>query len=162
MLPPLYFANPISTPLLPTPTRDPNHKPNNNNYKHTTKSLSPCTRDCLTRRLEAIHKTLGPRKPGSAVQATEISRLRRELEGGMCRERRRLVEGYVRGIADPWKRAATEVYLAQYAGFVIRGDGYLDFGTGGWEMENEKKREGNGGRKRVWGDWGGLGECVLM
>lgn len=38
---------------------------------------------------------------------------------------------YVWGIRDPWKKAATELYLARYPGFVMRGDGRLDYGTRG-------------------------------
>ncbi len=53
----------------------------------------------------------------------------------MTRARRQQVEVYVAGIRDPWKKACMELYLAKYPGFVMRGDGRLDFGTRGRDIE---------------------------
>jgi hypothetical protein len=66
------------------------------------------------------------------------------------------LELYVSGIRDPWKRAAAELYLARYPGFVMRGDGKLDYGTRGREMHVK------GGILKVRWDWGILGRCGVM
>lgn len=68
----------------------------------------------------------------------------------MTRRRREQVEMYVRGIRDPWKKAASELYLARYPGLVMRGDGRLDYGTRG------KDGDDRGGHLE--GKWG----CGVM
>ena len=55
------------------------------------------------------------------------------------------------GIEDPKKRAATELYLARYAGFKIRRDGRLDFG-----VEEDRSSVEKCERKLK------LGYCVVM
>jgi hypothetical protein len=70
----------------------------------------------------------------------------------MTRERREQVEIYVAGLRDPWKRACAELYLARYPGFVMGGDGRLDYGT----------REGEGGEGRRGWTWSRLGGCGMM
>ena len=74
----------------------------------------------------------------------------------MSRARRQQVEIYVAGIRDPWKKSCAEFYLARYPGFVMRGDGRLDYGT--WGRETEA-----GGRflSRKWG-LGRIGGCGVM
>jgi hypothetical protein len=69
----------------------------------------------------------------------------------MSRERRLKVQNYVLGIKDQKKKAATELYLARYAGFKIQGDGRLEFG-----IEDEKPR----GEKC--GKGSGRGSCAVM
>ena len=70
----------------------------------------------------------------------------------MTRARRLQIEVYVAGIRDPWKKAATELYLARYPGFVMRGDGRLDFGTRKAEQE----------RKAGLVKWDWMGGCGVM
>lgn len=66
--------------------------------------------------------------PRSPFEARDIQALRQELEAGMSRDRREQLQYYVLQIQDTRKRKATEVYLARYPGFVMYGDGKLDFG----------------------------------
>ena len=73
----------------------------------------------------------------------------------MTRARREQVEVYVAGIRDPWKKACTELYLARYPGFVMRGDGRLDYGTRG------RDKEVRGVLKWKW-DCGEIRGCGVM
>lgn len=66
------------------------------------------------------------------------------------------MEIYVAGIQGPWKKACTELYLARYPGFVMRGDGKLDYGTRGRETEV------GGGYLKDKEDWGVFGNCGVM
>lgn len=64
----------------------------------------------------------------SPFEAREIQILRQELEEGMSRDRREQTQYYVLQIQDMRKRKAMELYLARYSGFVMYGDGRLDYG----------------------------------
>lgn len=66
------------------------------------------------------------------------------------------MEIYVAEIHDPWKKACAELYLARYPGFVMRGDGRLDFGTRG------REREVKAGILKGKRDWSMLGGCGIM
>ncbi|KAH7311812.1 hypothetical protein BKA65DRAFT_517616 [Rhexocercosporidium sp. MPI-PUGE-AT-0058] len=71
----------------------------------------------------------------------DIVKLRKELERGMSRERRQMMQFYILSIADRSKRAAAELYLARYKGFVLGPDGSLGFGLeegGGFGGEDER------------------------
>jgi hypothetical protein len=103
----------------------------------------------LTTHLTHIHAYLGRRQFRSPFLAHNIVLLQHELEKGMSRERREEVEVYVNGMEDPWKKAATELYLARYPGFVMGWDGRLDLGTRELGEEGVK----DGGRE---------GGCVVM
>lgn len=90
----------------------------------------------------------------SPFLARDLEKLQHELEAGMTQARRLQVEVYVAGIRDPWKKATTELYLARYPGFVMRGDGRLDFGT------RKAGQVGKGGSVK-W-DWRAKGGCGVM
>ena len=103
-----------------------------------------------------MHSHLGPKRLRSPFLARDIALLQQELETGMSRARRQQVEMYVSDIHDPLKKACAELYLARYPGFVMRGDGRLDFGTRGREREVKA-----GVLKGKW-NWGMLGGCGIM
>jgi hypothetical protein len=143
-LPPLYVANPTPPPPIHFSVSSfaaPNPGP-----------ISPF----LIAQLKRVHDRLGPKKIRSPFLARDIARLQWELGGGMTRARRQQVEVYVAGIRDPWRKACAELYLARYPGFVMRGDGRLDYGTRGRDEEI-------GGRvlKGKW-DCGEIGGCGVM
>ncbi len=56
--------------------------------------------------------------------------LRKELERGMDRDRREQMRCFVTGLKDEEQRRAAEMYLARYPGFVLDGEGKLDYGVG--------------------------------
>ncbi|PVH75590.1 hypothetical protein DL98DRAFT_368645, partial [Cadophora sp. DSE1049] len=88
-------------------------------------TLRPSTLTKLTRALT----TLGIPHSHTPFLNHDIVKLRKELEAGMSRERRQAMQFYILGIRDPGKRAAAELYLARYKGFVVGVDGRLGFGT---------------------------------
>jgi hypothetical protein len=60
----------------------------------------------------------------------DVGALRKELEGGMSRDRRKLMQRFVRRLKDKRQRHAAELYLARYPGFVLDVEGKLDYGVG--------------------------------
>ncbi|KAK0105531.1 hypothetical protein ONS95_004109 [Cadophora gregata] len=90
-----------------------------------TFTIRPSTLTKLTRALTS----LGTPHTHSPFLNHDIVKLRKELEAGMSRERRQAMQFYILGIRGPRKRAAAEVYLARYKGFVFGVDGRLGFGT---------------------------------
>ncbi|CAN5951405.1 unnamed protein product [Sphagnum jensenii] len=141
-LPPLYIAPPDRSPST--------------TVAGASLSAPPPISPVLVAQLERVHGRLGPTRFRSPCRARDIRALREELEGGMTRERREQVEIYVAGLRDPWKRACAELYLARYPGFVMGGDGRLDYGT----REEEGGLKGDEGR-RGW-TWSRLGGCGVM
>jgi hypothetical protein len=73
---------------------------------------------------------LGYMKPRSAFIGRDINTLRTELDGGMSRDKREQMQIFVAGLEDKRQRRAAEVYLARYPGFVLDGEGKLDYGVG--------------------------------
>jgi hypothetical protein len=69
-------------------------------------------------------------KPRSEGLSRDINALRNELEEGMSRDRRKQMLLFVIELNDENQRRAAEVYLARYPGFVLDGDGKLDYGVG--------------------------------
>ncbi|KAH7390426.1 hypothetical protein BKA64DRAFT_710977 [Cadophora sp. MPI-SDFR-AT-0126] len=102
-------------------------------------TLRPSTLTKLTRALT----TLGTPQSHTPFLNHDIVKLRRELESGMSRERRQAMQFYILGVRDPGKRAAAELYLARYKGFVVGVDGRLGFG-----IEEGKYGEGSEGGER--------------
>lgn len=78
--------------------------------------------------------------PRSPFEGREILLLRAELEAGMSKDRREQMQYYVVQIQDLRKRKATELYLARYPGFIMYGDGRLDYGL----AEMDVKDDGHG------------------
>jgi hypothetical protein len=103
-----------------------------------------------------VHSPLGSKKFRSPFLAGDIELLQHELENGMTRARRQQVELYVAAIHDPWKKACTELYLALYLRFVMRGDGKLDYGMRSRESEARSRP-----LKGKWA-WGTFGSCIPM
>ena len=73
---------------------------------------------------------LGAMKPRSPFVARDVNALRKELEGGMSRDRREQMRLFVAELKDKRQRRAAEVYLARYPGFVLDDEGKLDYGIG--------------------------------
>ncbi|KAE9365019.1 hypothetical protein N431DRAFT_563060 [Stipitochalara longipes BDJ] len=73
---------------------------------------------------------LGPMKLRSSPIAHGIDVLRTELEERMSKERREQMRLFVMELKDNRQRRAAEVYLARYPGFVLDGEGKLDYGVG--------------------------------
>ena len=69
-------------------------------------------------------------KPRSEGIGHDITALKSELEEGMSRDRREQMRLFVMGLKDERQRRAAEVYLARYPGFVLDGEGKLDYGVG--------------------------------
>lgn len=69
-------------------------------------------------------------KPRSPFIGRDVNALRRELEGGMSRDRREQMRLFVADLKDKRQKLAAEVYLARYPGFVLDGEGRLDYGIG--------------------------------
>ena len=69
-------------------------------------------------------------KPRSEAVGRDITALRNELEEDISRDRRALMELFVMGLKEESQRRAVEVYLARYPGFVLDGEGKLDYGVG--------------------------------
>ncbi|KAH9218187.1 hypothetical protein DL95DRAFT_294087 [Leptodontidium sp. 2 PMI_412] len=132
-LPPLYITS------SPSPTSQ-------------TPSLRPSTIGKLARSLT----DLGTPHTHTPFLNGDIVKLRKELESGMSRERRQLMQFYILSIADKRKRAAAELYLARYKGFVLGADGRLGFGLEeGIGVSGEDESAGSNG---VTGDGGREGE----
>ncbi|KAG4431670.1 hypothetical protein IFR05_012853 [Cadophora sp. M221] len=131
-LPPLYISS------SPSPTSQ-------------TPSLHPSTIEKLERSLT----DLGTLHTHTPFLNRDIVKLRKELESGMSRERRQVMQFYILGIADKRKRAAAELYLARYKGFVFGADGRLGFGLEeGFGVGGE---DGSAGSNRVGEMEGGQG-----
>ncbi|KAG9231358.1 hypothetical protein BJ875DRAFT_122856 [Amylocarpus encephaloides] len=60
--------------------------------------------------------------------AREVGGLRRELSGGMSRDRKELMRQHVLGLRTERERRVAELYLARYPGFVLDENGKLDYG----------------------------------
>ncbi|PMD31834.1 hypothetical protein L207DRAFT_572593 [Hyaloscypha variabilis F] len=75
-------------------------------------------------------ESLGSMKPRSEGLSRDINALRNELEEGMSRDRRDQMLLFVIELNDENQRRAAEVYLARYPGFVLDGDGKLDYRVG--------------------------------
>ncbi|KAL2062538.1 hypothetical protein VTL71DRAFT_6804 [Oculimacula yallundae] len=103
-------------------------------------SIQPSTITKLTRALA----DLGTPHTHTPFVNKDIVTLRKELEGGMTRERRQVMQFYILRISDTRKRAAAEFYLARYKGFTLGVDGRLGFGlergsgVGGEEEQPER------------------------
>ena len=62
-------------------------------------------------------------KPRMPYIGRDVDALRKELEGGMSRDRRKLMRRFVRRMKDKRERRAAELYLARYPGFVLDVEG---------------------------------------
>jgi hypothetical protein len=109
-LPPLYFSTISSYPST-----------------NTTKPTAPdiLRKSTYAHLLLALHD-LGPERARSAFLAHELTLLRKELEYGMSEERKERMMFYLLGIENQRVRAATELYLAKFPGFMFDERGRLD------------------------------------
>jgi hypothetical protein len=73
---------------------------------------------------------LGAMKQRSPFIGRDVNALRKELEGGMSRDRREQMRLFVADLKDKRQRLAAEVYWARYPEFVLEGEGKLDYGIG--------------------------------
>jgi hypothetical protein len=89
-------------------------------------------------------------KPRLPYIGRDVDALRKELEGGMSRDRRKRMRRFVKRLQDKRQRRAAELYLARYPGFVLDVEGKLDYGVG-TRMAVEKDEP------KIWG-----GCCTLM
>jgi hypothetical protein len=89
-------------------------------------------------------------KPRLPYIGRDVDALRKELEGGMSRDRRSQMQRFVKGLKDKRQRRAAELYLARYPGFVLDVEGKLDYGVG-TRMVVEK------GEPKIGGGW-----CTLI
>lgn len=69
-------------------------------------------------------------KQRSPFIGRDVNALRKELEGGMSRDRREQMRLFVADLKDKRQRLAAEVYWARYPEFVLEGEGKLDYGIG--------------------------------
>jgi hypothetical protein len=134
-LPPLYFS-PSSVP----------------SSTNTTKPTAPETlrKTTYAHLLLALHD-LGPERDRSPFIAQELNLLRRELEQGMSRERREQMQFYLLELENKRLRAATELYLAKFPGFMVDKRGRLDC-----RLDEEVTDEEQGE------EWGCGKYCVVM
>ena len=89
-------------------------------------------------------------KSRSETIGRDITALRDELEDGMPKDRRERMRLFVMGLKEERQRRAAEVYLARYPGFVLDGEGNLDYGAGDLIVSVEDDMNLDGG------------QCVMM
>ncbi|CZR63068.1 uncharacterized protein PAC_12965 [Phialocephala subalpina] len=106
-------------------------------YFSPSSPMTPHTLSILGNAYAYMTRHFHPRSP---FEEREVKILREELEAGMSKDRREQMQYYVVQIQDLRKRKATEVYLARYPGFVMYGDGRLDYGL----AEMDVKDDGHG------------------
>jgi hypothetical protein len=128
-LPPLYFSS-ISAYSSPKPTAPEILR--KSTYAHL---------------LLALHD-LGPERARSPFLARELTLLRQELEHGMSKERRERMMFYLLGIENQRVRAATELYLAKFPGFMLDERGRLDC-----RLHEEVVEEEHGENWEGWNCW---------
>jgi hypothetical protein len=95
--------------------------------------------------LQCSYEFLGSMKPRLPYIGRDVDALRKELEGGMSRDSRKLMRRFVRRLKDKRQRRAPELYLARYPGFVLDVEGKLDYGVGTrMVVEKDKPKFGGG------------------
>lgn len=77
----------------------------------------------------------------SSVIGRDVNALRQELEEVMSKDRREQMRLFVRWLKEKRQRRAAEVYLSRYPGFgfVLDGEGTLDYGIGDRFIVEENK-----------------------
>jgi hypothetical protein len=128
-LPPLYFS-PIST------------------YSSTKPTAPEILRKSTYAQLLLALHDLGPERARSPFLAHELTLLRQELEHGMSKERRERMMFYLLGIENQRVRAATELYLAKFPGFMLDERGRLDC-----RLHEEAVEEEQGEKWKGWNCW---------
>ncbi|KAF4629115.1 hypothetical protein G7Y89_g9035 [Cudoniella acicularis] len=81
------------------------------------------------KRLEQSYRDMGNPQYRSPFVMITVNSMKKELDGGMTRERREVLKNWVEEMRTR-ERTVVEVFLARYKGFKMGGDGRLDYGLG--------------------------------